>query len=250
MARRKVDGALEIRTGSSPPSKWAVLREVHDAMEQVLIGLCLVLIGILVCFCGLRFWFILLPLIGGAIGFYIGARFIQEIFGTGFLSTGVSWVGGIVLGFGFAFMAWFVWYAGVVILAGAFGAILASGLLHALFDQPWGWALLVVTVIGAVVFGVLAIVLHLPSSVVVVASAFVGAAMAVAGVMTMLGTVTIGELADGVAIAVVDEVKYQGSSWLWVLGGLALALVGALFQLQSIAQARLPEARWVRAQTV
>jgi len=219
-------------------------------MEQILIGLCLAAIGVLLCFFGLRLWFILLPVAAGVIGFYIGARFIQELFGTGFLSTAASWLAGIVLGFGFAFMSWFLWYAGVVILAGAFGAILASGLLHALFEQPWGWALLVVTVIGAVVCGALAIVLHLPSSIVVVAAAFVGAALVVAGVMTMLGTVTIGELANGVAIAVVDEVKYQGSSWLWVLGWLALALVGALFQFQSIAQARLPEARWVRAQTI
>jgi len=217
-------------------------------MEQFLIGIVPALIGLLVCFFGLRLWFVLLPVIGAVVGFSIGAWFVQEVFGTSFLATASSWLAGILLAIVFALVSWFFWYVGVVMLAGAFGAGLGSGLLHALFPEPWGWVLFLVTVIGAVIAAVLAVSLHLPSYIVVVTSAFVGAALVVAGVMTMLSIITVGELANGVAIAVVDEAKYQGASWLWVIGWIVLALVGMVFQLRSLAETRLPEERWVRAQ--
>ena len=134
--------------------------------------------------------------------------------------------------------------------AGALGAMLASGLLHALFANPWGWVLVLVTVVGALIGAGVAVALHLPSYIIVVTSAFAGAALLVAGVMTMLGMIAVSELSNGVAIAVVDEAKTQDASWLWVLGWLVLGAIGVAFQLQSLAEARLPEARWVRARTV
>jgi hypothetical protein len=218
-------------------------------MELWLIGIVLVVIGLLVCVAGLRWWFVLLPLIAGVVGFALGTWAVQTLFGTSFLATAASWLAGLAVGVGFGALSWFLWYAGVVILAGALGAGLASGLLHALFPDPWGWALFLVTLLGAVIGGVLALLLHLPSYLVVVTSAFVGAALVVAGVMTLLGTITVGELANGVAIAVVDEAKFQGASWLWVLGWLLLGFAGLAIQLQGLAATGLPERRWVRAQT-
>jgi Domain of unknown function (DUF4203) len=215
-------------------------------MEQILVGIALVVLGLATCFFGLRFWFYLLPIIGAAVGFYVGARLMQDLFGTGFLSTAVSWLVGIIIGIGFALLSWFVWYMGVIILAGAAGAMLASGLLHALFDNPWGWVLFIIAILGAILFAVGAIALHVPSLIVVVLSAFVGGAFIVAGVMTLFGWISLEELANGPAIAVVDEVRYQGGSWLWVIAWLVLGILGYVFQLQSIAEARMPEERWVQ----
>ena len=121
-------------------------------MEQVIIGILLALVGLGVCFFGLRYWFILLPIFGAITGFFIGARVVQEVFGTGFLSTGVSWIVGIIVGLVFALLSWFVWYAGAIIMAGAVGASLFSGILHAIFTNPWGIALFIVALIGAVLF--------------------------------------------------------------------------------------------------
>jgi hypothetical protein len=218
-------------------------------MEQLLVGIGLALIGIFVAFFGLRFWYLLLPLFGAVVGFFIGARLVQELLGTGFLSTVASWVVGIVFGVLFALVSWYVWYLGVILIAGALGAMLASGLLHALFAHPWGWVLVLVTVIGAVIFAGLAVMMHAPSYIIIVASAFAGAALAVAGVMTLLGMLTVGELANGVGIAVIDEAKSQDASWVWILGWLVLGAIGVAFQLQRIAEARLPDERWVRAQS-
>ena len=216
-------------------------------MEQVIIGLILLLVGLVACFLGLRFWFILLPILGGVIGFFIGARAIQEIFGTGFLSTATSWIVGILLGIGFALLSWFVWYAGAIIVAAGVGASLASGLLHAFFDNPWGWALFIVSLIGAIIFGIGALVLNLPIYIVIVNTALGGAALIIAGILTMLGTITVGELANGASVAVIDESRYQGASWLWTVAWIVLAIIGIVYQLRTVAEARLPEEKWVPA---
>jgi Domain of unknown function (DUF4203) len=225
-------------------------RRLSAAMESWVLGIVLAVIGVLACFWGMQLWYVLLPLLAGLFGFYIGARALQEWLGTGFLATTFSWLFGIILAFAFAGLSWWFWSLGMAFVAAAAGALLASGLLHALFPEPWGWVLLLVTGIGALVGAVLSLTLHLPSHIVVIASAFVGAAMAVAGVMTLFGIITVEELANGVAIAIVDEAKYQGASWLWVLGWIALALVGLVVQYQHIAEARLPEERWARGRTM
>jgi hypothetical protein len=214
---------------------------------EILVGIVLAVVGLAVCFFGLRFWFILLPVFGAVTGFFVGARVMQDIFGTGFLSTGVSWIVGIVVAIVFALLSWFVWYAGAIILAGAVGASLFSGILHALFANPWGWVLFIVALIGALVFAVGALVLNLPVYIVIVNSALGGAALAVAGLLTMLGTITIVELANGATVAVVDEARFQGAGWLWVLAWIVLAIAGIFYQLRSVAEVRLPEERWVPA---
>lgn len=221
--------------------------ESSQAME-ILIGILLVLIGLAVAFFGLRFWFILLPIFGAVAGFYVGARLMQDLFGQGFLATATSWIVGIVVAIGFALLSWFVWYAGAIIMAGAVGASLFTGIVHALFSNPWGWVLFIIALIGAIIFAAIALWLNLPIYIVIVNSALGGASLAVAGLLTMMGTITATELANGATVAVVDEARFQGAGWLWVLVWLVVAIVGMFFQLQSVASVRLPEERWVPAQ--
>ena len=216
-------------------------------MEELLVGIILALIGLAVCLIGLRFWFILLPIFGGITGFFVGARVIQDIFGTGFLSTGTSWIVGIVMGLVFALLSYFIWYAGAIIMAGAVGASLFSGILHALFTNPWGIVLFIVALVGAVIFAVGALILNLPIYIIIVNSALAGAALAIAGVLTMFGTIQVEELANGAALAVVNETKLGSASWLWVLAWLVLAVAGMFYQLRSIADTQLPEEKWVPA---
>jgi hypothetical protein len=213
----------------------------------ILVGIILALIGLAVCFFGLRFWFILLPVFGGVTGFFVGARVMQDIFGTGFLSTTVSWIVGIVVAVVFALLAWYVWYAGAIIMAGAVGASLFSGILHALFPDPWGAVLLIVALIGALVFAVGALMLNLPIYIVIVNSALAGASLAIAGLLTIFGTIEVTELANGATLAVVNETKLGHASWLWVLAWIVLAGAGIYYQLRSVNEIRLPEERWVPA---
>jgi hypothetical protein len=218
-------------------------------MEAVIVGLIIGLLGLVVCFFGLRFWFYLLPVFGFIIGFFIGSRILQDWFGQGFLATTTSWIVGLVLGIIFALLSWFIWYAGAIIQAGAVGAMLFSGVLHAIFSNPWGIVAFIVAVIGALVFAIGALVLNLPIYIVIVNSALGGAALAVAGLLTMMGTITTTELANGATVAVVDEARFQGAGWLWVLVYIVLAIAGIFFQIRSMTEIRLPEEKWVPVQT-
>ena len=214
---------------------------------EILVGIILALIGLAVCFFGLRFWFILLPVFGAVAGFFVGARVMQDIFGTGFLSTTVSWIVGVVVAIVFALLSWYVWYAGAIIMAGAVGASLFSGILHALFTNPWGGLLFIVALIGAIIFAVGALMLNLPIYIVIVNSALAGASLAIAGLLTIFGTIEVVELANGAALAVVNETKLGSASWLWVLTWLVLASAGIYYQLRSVDEIRLPQERWVPA---
>jgi hypothetical protein len=213
---------------------------------EILVGIILALVGLAVCFFGLRFWFILLPVFGAVTGFIVGARVMQDLFGTGFLSTATSWIVGIVVAVVFALLSWYVWYAGAIIMAGAVGASLLTGILHAINNQPWGLVTFIVALIGAVIFAVGALMLNLPIYIVIVNSAIGGASLAIAGLLTMLGTVTTVELANGVTFAVVDETS-RGLSWLWVVAWIVLIIAGIYYQLRSVNEIRLPEEKWVPA---
>ena len=214
---------------------------------QVLIGIIIGVLGLVIGFYGLRFWFILLPVFGAIAGFFVGARVMQDIFGTGFLSTAASWIVGIVVGLAFALLSWFVWYAGAIIMAGAVGASLFTGILHALFQNPWGVVLFVVAAVGAIIFAVGALVLNLPIYIVIVNSALAGASLAIAGLLTIVGTIEVVELANGATLAVVNESKLGNASWLWVVAWLVLAILGVFYQLRGVAEVALPEEKWVPA---
>ena len=217
---------------------------------EILIGIVLAVIGLAVCFFGLRFWFILLPVFGAVTGFFVGARVMQDLFGTGFLATATSWIVGIIVAIAFALLSYFVWYAGAIIMAGAVGASLFSGILHALFTNPWGVVLFIVAAIGAIIFAVGALVLNLPIYIVIVNSALGGASLVIAGLLTIFGTIEVVELANGAALAVVNESKLGSASWLWVLAWIVLAVAGIFYQLRSVDEIRLPEEKWVPARAV
>ena len=211
---------------------------------QILIGLIIGLLGLAICFFGLRFWFILLPAFGAVVGFFVGAGVMQEIFGQGFLSTAVSWIVGLVVALVFAALSYFVWYAGAIIAAGAVGASLFSGVLHAIINQPWGAVHFIVAAVGAVIFALGALLLNLPVYIVIINSALGGASLAIAGLLTLLGNIAVEELSTGVSVAVVDEGRL---SVLWFIVWIVLAIAGIFYQLRSVAEVRLPEQKWVPA---
>src|SRR5215203_4629701 len=135
--------------------------------------------------------FIRLTVLGGVTGFFVGARVMQDIFGNGFLSTTASWIVGIIMAIVLALLSYFIWYVGAIIMAGAVGASLFSGVLHALFTDPWGLVLFVVALIGAIIFAVGALMLNLPIYIIIVNSALAGAALAIAGLLTIFGTIEV-----------------------------------------------------------
>jgi hypothetical protein len=204
---------------------------------DILLGIFLIVFGVAIAFIGLQTFFVMLPLIGLVTGFYVGAQFVSVVFGDGFLSTVTGWIVGVVVGIVFALLAWYWWYAGVLVSSGLIGALLMTGIGHAVGARS-GVTLFILAAIGMVAFIILTMMLNLPIYWVIVNTAIGGASIAISGVMLMFNQITREELADGAAVAAINE------SWFWVLALAVLAAVGIGRQLSLVERVRLPENRW------
>src|SRR5215831_19384520 len=97
--------------------------------QTVLVSLLLILLGLALTFAGYRFFVILLPIWGFFAGFQFGATIFTDLFGQGFLSTAISWVVGLLVGFTAAILAYLFYAAAVVLLAGFVGYQLGVGVM-------------------------------------------------------------------------------------------------------------------------
>jgi len=91
----------------------------------------------------------------------------------------------------------------------------------------------------------LVVTVHAPSNLIVAGSAMVGAALTIIGAMMLIGNVTMSELANGVAVTIVDEVAHQGASSLWILLWAVLALAGITVHWQRATTVLFPRPLWV-----
>jgi hypothetical protein len=211
-------------------------------MDDFLLGLFALVLGLGVAFLGLRLFFVMLPIWGFIAGFFIGAEGFTIIFGDGFLSTITGWVIGLFVGIIFAFLAYLFWYVGAIIAAGSVGATLGSGLMAA-FNVDTDWVVFLVALIGAVLIALVAILLWLPVYMVIVSTAFLGATAVTAGIMLVFNQADKEAFHWGSAFGMIED------SWFWLLLWAVIAAVGMAYQLMSVATVTLPEDRWSRAQT-
>jgi len=210
-------------------------------MDDFLIGLLALILGLGVTFLGLRLFFIMLPIWGFIAGFYLGAEAWTAIFGDNFLSTVTGWVLGLLVGIVFAVLAFLFWYVGAIIAVGSVGATLGSGLMVA-FNVNTDWVIFIVAAIGAILFAVIAVVFFLPVYMVIVSTAFLGATAVTAGIMLIFNVVDKEAFHWGSAFGIIEE------SWWWFLVWAVIAGLGIAYQLMSMAAVRLPEERWTRAE--
>jgi hypothetical protein len=197
-------------------------------VQTVTVSLLALLLGLALCFAGFRFFVLLLPLWAFFAGFLVTAQAIQEVFGGTFLATISGWVFGFVVGVVCAVLAYFSYYAAVVVLAASAGYELGVGILSGLGVSA-GVLLFLVGVILAAAVVVAVVYLNLPKVLVIALTAGVGASLILTGVLLALGQITLPTLTWGV---VGDFIR---SSWLWFLVFLVLMVAGIFAQL------RLPE---------
>ncbi len=207
---------------------------------DILIGIFLIVFGITIAFIGIQVFFAVLPILGFVAGFFSGAILIESIFDDGLLSTVAGWIVGLVFGVVFALVAWFWWYAGVLISAGSAGALVATALAEAIGISS-GWVLFIFAVVGMAAVIMLSLAVNLPIYVAIVNTAIAGASMVVAGVMLMFGQLDTSELEEGLAVATAEK------SWWWVLVWAGIAAVGVGRQLALKDRIELPSDRWIRA---
>jgi Domain of unknown function (DUF4203) len=205
------------------------------------LGLFDLFIGVTIALFGLRFFFALLPIGAFFVGGYVGSMAVHHLFNEGFLNSIATIFAGFAVGFGCAFVAVLVWYVGALIMAGAVGAMLGSGLVAA-FTSDADVLTFIVAVVGAALAVFLAYQFNLPSWVIVISTSLVGAAIAVLGALLVFDRVDTDDLQNGPALAMVNH------SWFWVLVWVAVAGAGIVLQYRMSKEIELPEGRWTRLQ--
>jgi hypothetical protein len=200
------------------------------SLEGIILGLLAIVIGLAWAFYGLKLFTILLPIWAFFFGLLAGAQWGQDLFGqSGIFTTVLSWGLGLIFGLVLAAIAFFWYYAAITILAGAVGYALGVGFFEYL---GFGTGVIVV-VIGLIVgalFAIGAFLLGVPVLLVMILSAFSGAAAVVNGVLILLGQIKVETLDTGVFGSLLHNGLLGTVAWL-VLGAAAL-----FYQMRDVGQ--------------
>lgn len=197
-------------------------------LATITLALLAVLLGLAFCFAGYRFFLVMLPIWGFFGGFWIGAYAISLILGSGFLATTTGLVVGFVVGIIGAVLSYLFYTVGVLIIAGAFGAALGSGIMSALGFDP-GLITTIVAIISGLVAAGLTLVLNIQKYVIITISAMAGALLVILSGLLLFGQVTVADLQSGGNFV---QPIFQGS-WFWGLVWLALAIAGVVLQIRA-----------------
>jgi hypothetical protein len=198
-------------------------------IEQIIVGLLAIGIGLAWAFYGLKLFTILLPIWAFFFGLIAGAQWSADIFGQGFFASVLSWGIGLVFGLVLAAIAFFWYYAAIVIAGGAVGYALGVGLFDWL-DLGAGVLVVIIGLIFGAIFAIGTFMLGVPVLLVMVFSAFSGAAAVVNGVLIVFGTIKLETLNQGIFGALFT----QG-----ILGTVAFLVLGAaalFYQMRDVGQ--------------
>jgi hypothetical protein len=213
------------------------MTEEDSMFADILVGAALGAFGLFVCFAGLRVFFVALPIVGFITGFYIGAAGTRAVINESFLGNVTAVIIGLVAGVTLAILAYMLWYIGALLSAGSTGALIGSGVMNGLGVDS-GWTVAIVAIACGVLLFLIAFKLALPIWVVIVNTAFLGAAGAIGGAMLIVDRIDRADLGYGVAWAAIED------SWFWLIAWAIVAVIGLAVQAQAVASITLPEDRW------
>lgn len=201
-------------------------------MQDVVVALFALGIGLLFCFYGYNLMRILFPLWGLVAGYWFGARMVQLITGDGVFSTALGIAVGVVCGLVAAVLAYLYYAVAIVLFMGVVGYWLGVGLLKLIGINQGVLSTLVGLALGAVlILG--SIFVNMPKVVLLVLTAFAGAALMVAAVLLVARVIDLPTLQDGAVNAVASQ------SWVWKVLWAGIGLVGLLTQVTSTHQQEL-----------
>jgi hypothetical protein len=199
-------------------------------VEELIIGLLAVVVGLLLCFAGYAALRLVIAAWGAFAGFLLGAGLVATFTGEGFLGTLLGWGVGAALALVFGVIAYLYYAVSVVIGMAAIGFSLGSTLMVAL-GVSWTWLIVLAGVAAGVLLAFLAIAGDLPMLLLAILGAFAGSSVTIAGMLLLLGIIDRGDLATPETSATLEL------AWWWSAAYLALAIAGLVVQLRS-AEAR------------
>lgn len=206
---------------------------------DLVVGLIMLAAGLALAFAGLRVFMLALPILGFIAGMSLGIALMFWAFDEGILATAAGVMVGLLIAMVFAVLSYMFWYLAVLLGVSTIGASLGAGLMN-LINVDTNWVIALVAVIGGILAALAAMALDLPVYWVVVATAFNGAAWAVAGLLLLFDQIDRHQLTYGTLWAAVEE------SWLWIIAWIVVAAVGMGSQLTKLAEATLPLDKWTQ----
>ncbi|HRV68632.1 MAG TPA: DUF4203 domain-containing protein [Marmoricola sp.] len=192
-------------------------------MVEIILGLVAIVVGLLFCFGGAPLMRIVITIWGALAGFGLGSGLITHFTGDHFLGTALGWIVGLGLALIFAVLAYLYYFVAVTIAMAGVGFALGGAIMAAI-GVTWNWVVILIAVAFGLVFAVVAIVADLPLVFLQVFSAMGGAAVAVAGLMLLFGSIDIETFTGGGYLAIVRE-----HWWWWIVYAIA-AVLGILAQ--------------------
>lgn len=181
-------------------------------------------VGMAICFGGYRWFIILLPIFGFVFGFGLGLDTMQSLFGTGMFATVTGWVVGFIVGLIFAVLSYLFYFIGVALLGGMLGYAIGVGFMGLIGIDP-GFLSWVVGMILGIVFAVATIALNLQKWVIIAATSFGGAGVIIGTFLMVFGVIPAAAFGSGAVKAAIAD------SWFWLLGFLALWILGFASQV-------------------
>jgi hypothetical protein len=180
--------------------------------------------GVAVAFRGYRFFLILLPILGFALGFTLGAQTLQAIFDVGFLTTVTSWVVGFLVGLLFGVLSYLFYIVGVALLSFGLGYAMGVGFMG-LFGFDLALIAWLVGMVAGIALALVVLLFNVQKWAIVAITSFFGSAVIVGSLLLVLGIVSITDLGAHAVVHAIED------SFLWLVFYLVVAVLGIASQI-------------------
>ncbi len=200
-----------------------------DFIQLLLLSLIALGLGLAFLLVGYRFFLLLLPVWGFFAGLWLGAQSISWMLGEGFLVSVTGLAVGFLVGLLLAAFSYLFYSVGILLLGAFFGYWFSSIILYALGFGP-GFLVSIASIISAIVFATLTVMLDVKKHLIIIITAFVGAGAILTSLMLLTGRITITNIQSGAAETL--RLVFEESA-IWMLLWLALAIISIVFQERS-----------------
>jgi hypothetical protein len=197
-------------------------------LQIVLFSILAIVIGAALLTYGYRIFLVLLPVVGFFAGFWVGASAMQFTLNENFLATIFTILVAIVVGILFAIGSYLIYMMGVVVVAFAFAAMIAAGIMTTIGFES-GFIVGIVALAAGVGMVILTVQRNLQKYIIMAIMSIGGGNLVVLGVLVLIGQVSLETLkTNGNMIAPV-----LASGALWVIIWLGLAIAGLIYQIRT-----------------
>lgn len=187
---------------------------------MIIIATGLILLGGISALIGVKLFRVLLPLVGFIAGIMVGFGGVQAVFGTGAVSTTIAVVMAVIVGSIMALLSFLFYEIAIVVLSIILGASFMTYLGVAIGLENAGFILFLLGLAGGILGFMVAMSSNLSVSFVIVATSMLGVGYILAGVLLIVGAISLDDLSNGGIIPAVVETVDQSFLWLfvWIAG--------------------------------